>query len=439
MKKFGSTKDWLIFGLFFVVAVVIFNLQVDNHEEGGHSKVVTTISWITGIILAGKLSGALSAKVGIPPVVGMLTIGMVMGGIVPKSVLSNETIVTLAELGVIVLLFQAGLHSTVKEMRSGFKDSFMVASFGVIIPWALGVLASIAIFEVGGFSSVFNGETRSLPQHLFFAITMCATSVGITLGIFTALRKTGTREYKITSGAAVFDDVIVLALASAIKSAGMGGEISPGMIFGKFFVAAVFFGVVIQGGRLLSPVIASWFASLSKDYAQARFILLLVICFFTATLAEEFGISPILGAFAGGLFLEEVHFKSLSTGKEKTMEDLIEPIAFFLVPIFFVFTGMSMDVSVFADMKILTISLVIGALMIVGKVASGFFAKDANPWVIGLGMAPRGEVGLVLIVIGAQASLITLEQQAVALAVVIITTVVSPIALSRVMKKAYRE
>lgn len=427
----STTRQWLIFGLLVLVSTIMIYL---NHSDAdnSHGEDTKVLTWIVAIILAGKLGGGLINKIGLPPVVGQLVVGIVMGNIwmldvgIFNGASSNPVIHMLGELGVIILLFQAGLHTSVKEMRTTFKSSFAVAFLGVAAPMIAGTIGSVWIFK-----------EADLSEHLFFAMTMCATSVGITLAIFKNFGKMKSPEYRVTNGAAVFDDVLVLGLASVIISAHTTGYFSAGLLINKIVLAATFFVLAIKGGQLLSPVIAKGFSLLSKEYAQARIIFLLAICFLTALLAEQFGISLILGAFTAGLFLEEVHFKSLSSGEEKSMEQVIEPISFFVVPIFFVTTGMSMDISIFSKPSIVITSLILGVVMIASKVVSGFAArKVANPWIVGFGMAPRGEVGLVLAVIGKASGILTDEGYSIAVAVVVITTLLSPIVLSRIIKRS---
>lgn len=426
-------KNWILFGLLIAASFFVFSLGPEEAVHLTQGANVQIIWWVVAIILAAELSGGLMQKIGMPQVVGTLLAGVAIGNLPMVNITAfngastNEVLHFLGEIGVILLLFQAGLHTSVKEMRESFNSSFRVATMGVLLPFILAVACSMVIFT-----------GASLSQHLFFAVTMCATSVGITLAIFTDYGKMNTREYRIINGAAVNDDILVLTMAAVIVSIFVSGGVSWFFITKRLVIIVLFVVAAIVGGRVAAPLLAKWFSSLSKHHAQARLILLLAICFFTAYIAEEVGISLIMGAFVAGLFLESVHFKSLSKEREAKLEELIEPLAYFTVPIFFVTIGMNMDISIFiTNPKVALVAVSVGILMIAGKVGSGWFAgKGVNKWAIGLGMAPRGEVGLVLTAMGKKMGILNTEMHAMAVAVVIVTTLFSPPILGYVLKKA---
>jgi len=332
----------------------------------------------------------------------------------------------LAEIGVIILLFQVGLESSLGEMMKVGVTSFMVATFGVITPFILGYGVSVWFLP-----------HESIYVHIFIGATLTATSVGITARVLRDIGKIQTSEAKIILGAAVIDDVmglVILAVVMGIISAASGGAgLSAG---GVFWIVAKAIGFVVGAifiGHLIAPKIL---IAGSKMRVQGVLLAIaLMICFTLAFIADQIDLAPIVGAFAAGLILEEVHYKPFFTnGREKhTVNEMIEPIATFLVPIFFVRMGMLVELKTFGHMEILAFAGVMTVAAIIGKQACSLaiFTKGINRVAIGLGMIPRGEVGLIFAGIGAK---LYLNNEAVisggtfsaVVIMVIVTTLVTP-------------
>ncbi|GAB4311757.1 MAG: hypothetical protein Kow0059_02030 [Candidatus Sumerlaeia bacterium] len=391
------------------------------------------------ILLAAKAGGELMERIQQPAVLGELLFGLLIGnlnlvGIHQLEFLKDyEAVNILAEIGVILLLFQVGLESNLKEMLTVGLSSFLAAVIGVVTPFLLGTAVSWYFFPY-----------EPIYLHIYAGAVLCATSVGITARVLADMGKLQTKEAKIVLGAAVIDDVlglIVLAVViGVIKSANAaatgGPATNPAMdmalIIGKalaFFIAAGLVGVFVSA-RLFRLA----------SFLRVRGMLLvtaLVICFVFSWAAELIGLAAIVGAFAAGITLEDVHYKEFTNRGEAALEEILNPIAQFLVPIFFVNMGLHVDLSYFGDTSIILFAAVLTAAAIIGKqsCALGVLEKDCDRATVGLGMIPRGEVGLIVAGIGEGLYLIvdgTREQvvsQGVFAAVVImvmVTTMMTP-------------
>lgn len=352
------------------------------------------------ILIVAWIGREVFERIGQPAVLGELVGGIVVGNLVifgftaVEPLKSNEVIAALAELGVIILLFEVGLESDLKEMMAVGWSSLLVAVLGVIAPFFLG----------WGVSAYFIPHEPRLV-HLFIGATLCATSVGITARVFKDIGKLATLEARIILGAAVIDDVLGLLIlsvvAGTIKATATGVALSlvdVGLIAGK---ALVFLVGSIVVGQLVMPRLLRGAARL-----ETRGVLLtLSICFclFLSWVAAKAGLAPIVGAFAAGLILDEVHYKPARAQKERDLNELLQPVSAVLVPIFFVLMGLKVDLRLFARMEILGFALALTLAAILGKqiCSLGVLQRGTNRLAIGLGMIPRGEVGLIFAGIGA--------------------------------------
>jgi len=390
------------------------------------------------MLVFAKLGSEIFERIHAPAVLGELFAGIVLGNLVifgfngVESLKTNDTIAALAEFGVIILLFEVGLESDLKEMVEVGWSSLLVAILGVIAPFFLGLAVS----------AYFIPDEPRLA-HIFIGATLCATSVGITARVFKDLGKLATREARIILGAAVIDDVLgllILAIvAGAIKAAGTGGTLS---LFSVGLIA------VKSLGFLIAAVIVGQFLMPRLLHAAGRLatqgVLLTVAiscCLFMAWMAARVGLAPIVGAFAAGLVLDEVHYKHGRARQERELQDLLQPVSTVLVPIFFVLMGLKVDLRLFTRLDILGLALALTVAAIIGKqiCAFGVVERNVNRLAVGLGMIPRGEVGLIFAGIGATLMLPTAsgESQPVissaifgaVVIMVIITTLITPIAL----------
>lgn len=441
-----------------VAAAVVGFVQpvIAQAEEGVHT-IGPEFLWIAVILLAAKFSG-LVEKWGQPSVLGELVIGVVLGNLVMVGVdvfeplTDDEILRFLAELGVIILLFQTGLESNIAQMRRVGLQALAVAVVGVVLPFGLGTYV-VGPVLLPNLSS--NG-------HLFLGAALTATSVGITARVFRDLGKLHLKEAQIVLGAAVFDDVIGLIILAVVSAIATAGAVSSGTVLLILGKAVLFLVGSVALGHLLAPYIGSALSRISSG-AGMKLTLALSFAFIYAYLAGAIGLAPIVGAFAAGLVLDPVHFtgfeepeivleleRSVAAADPETraavesviehhnhrhIEQLIDPIGHLLVPIFFVLTGMSVSLEALMDLPILLISLALTAVAVFGKVVAGFAAGDVNRWLVGWGMVPRGEVGLIFATIGRSVGVLPAEEFSVIVIMVILTTLITPPILSALLKR----
>ncbi|NEQ46894.1 MAG: cation:proton antiporter [Leptolyngbya sp. SIOISBB] len=411
------------------------------------------LSLIT-VYLAAKVGGELCARVNLPPVLGELLGGVIVGvsalhlivfpegagetgsmlmelvkstssmdseGLLAVFRGESEVVSILAELGVIILLFEIGLESDLKELIRVGPQAAIVAVIGVVLPFALGTTGLIALFNIATIPAVFAGAA------------LTATSIGITAKVLAEIQKLSSKEGQIIIGAAVLDDVLGIIVLAVVASLAKTGEIQVQNVVILIVSAAAFLVGAIFVGRLLSPL----FVGL-VDQMQTRgelIITSLIFAFVLSYIAATIQLEAILGAFAAGLILAE-------TPKHKELEEQIIPIADMLVPIFFVTVGARTDVSVLNPLNPdnregLIIASFLVLVAIIGKVVTGFaiFGQPGiNRLAIGVGMIPRGEVGLVFAGVGSASGALSESLEAAIIVMVILTTFVAPPLLRIVFK-----
>ncbi|MCG3172553.1 MAG: High-affinity Na(+)/H(+) antiporter NhaS3 [Myxococcota bacterium] len=320
----------------------------------------------------------------------------------------------LARIGVIVLLFMVGLESSVRDMMKVGVTAFAVAIAGVVAPMILGYIATAMLMP-----------ESSVNTRLFIGGTLCATSVGITARVFKDLGKLQVQAAKIILGAAVIDDVlglIVLAIIMGIIQS--GGHIDPVEVTWISAKSLGFVAASIAIGMYVSPFLIKAVSRLRVHGVKQAFAL--VFCFVLAWAANAIGLAAIVGAFAAGLVLEELMFKDFH-GHEATLLESFEPIAAFLVPIFFVLMGIQVKLEAFADPKVLMVGLIITLAAIAGKQVCGAVVKKGmDRLTIGIGMVPRGEVGLIMAAIGKNIGVLNDAMFSAMVIMVIGTTLITP-------------
>ena len=359
---------------------------------------------IAAILVIAKLSGELFERLGQPPVLGELLGGIVVGNLTlagfngAEFLKTNEIIAALAQLGVIILLFEVGLESNVAEMMEVGWSSLAVAVVGVIAPFFLG----------WGVATYFIPNSSQL-EHIFIGATLCATSVGITARVLKDLGQLARREARIILGAAVIDDVlgllILAVIAGAIRAAQNGTSLAV-LDVTLIAVKAICFlvGSTLAGHYLVPRV----FHHAGRLQANGVLLALSIsFCFILAWIAALVGLAPIVGAFAAGLVLDEAHFESFRSREELRLEQLLAPVSGLLVPLFFVLMGFRVELRAFARPELVLYAAALTAAAIIGKqvCALATFERKINRLAIGIGMIPRGEVGLILAGIGATLTL----------------------------------
>jgi Kef-type K+ transport system membrane component KefB len=397
--------------------------------------LVTPVVLALAVILAAaKLGGHLAVRLGQPAVLGELVVGIALGNLDLfgitwfRGLAGNPTIGVLAQVGVVILLFQVGLESTVRDMLRVGVPSLLVAVLGVVTPFALG-------WGVGAWLL----PHESVYAHAFLGATLTATSVGITARVLADIGKSQTPEARVILGAAVIDDVLGLVILAVIGGIIVGVDrgqplslAETGLVLGK---ATLFLFGALGLGVALSPHLFGLASRLRGS--GVLLATALVVCFSFSYVAAAIGLAAIVGAYAAGLVLEDVHFREFAQRGERHLKDLIEPIASFLVPIFFVLMGLRVDLRSFAQPEVLGLAAMLIVAAIAGKQACalGAVGGGLDRLSIGIGMIPRGEVGLIFASIGAT---LTVGGQAVispavfsaVVVMVVVTTLVTPPALA---------
>ena len=398
----------------------------------GHTYVLPVLEALALILIGARLGGALFERFGQSPVLGELLAGIVIGNLGLAGYHGLDTlrdqpgIDLLAQIGVLFLLFRVGVETDIAKMIAVGGSSFLVAVLGVIAPMVLGFFCSRWFFPA-----------HDALTHWFVGATLCATSVGITARVLADLGRTASTEGRIILGAAVIDDVlglIVLAVvAGVIEAADRGAAFDPRTVVWIVAKATLFLGLGVGIGRWVSR---RTFALASRLRGEGVLLsVALAFCFVLAWVAGRVGLAPIVGAFAAGLILDEVHYRDLLARDEKrrSLPELLEPISSFLVPVFFVLMGMRVDLGVFGAPGVLAFAAVLTLAAVIGKQACslGVLERGADRLAVGLGMIPRGEVGLIFAGIGSTlmlggARVIDDEVFSAVVIMVALTTLVTP-------------
>lgn len=407
------------------------------------------------IYFASKLGGELCSRIGLPAVLGELVGGVIIGVsafkflVFPEGGLGaedsliiqllqntanltpgteeavfhsmSEVISVLSELGVIILLFEIGLESDLKELIRVGPSAAIVAVVGVAVPFLLGTLGLLYIFHLPLIPSVFAGAA------------LTATSIGITAKVLAELGKLSSEEGQIIIGAAVLDDILGIIVLAVVASLAKTGEVQVSQIIYLIIAAATFLIGTILLGRLISP----WLIAMINQMKTRGSVLIsgIIFAFILAYIANVIQLEAILGAFAAGLVLAE-------TEKRQELEKQIIPVADIFVPIFFVCVGAKTDLSVLnpaipSNREGLIIASFLIVVAIIGKVVTGYTLwgqPNLNKLAIGVGMIPRGEVGLVFAGVGSASGALDPATDAAIIVMVIATTFIAPPLLKLVFK-----
>lgn len=422
-------------------------LATTNEAENAPIVLTSVLLSLVVIYLASKIGGELSRMMDLPPVLGELVGGVVVGAsalhlvvfpesgaiasdsvimyiiqfisdISPAAVTSifqsqSEVISVLAELGVIILLFEIGLESDLQELKKVGYQATIVACVGVAVPFAAGTTGLILLFHVPTIPAIFAGAA------------LTATSIGITSKVLSEIGYLKSREGQIIVGAAVIDDILGIIVLAVVASLAKTGEVDIFNVIYLIVSATVF----LIGSILLGKFFNQSFVAIA-DKLQTRGNLVIpafIFAFFMAFLGNVIHLEAILGAFAAGLVLDE-------TDKRKELDEQVKPIADILVPIFFVSVGAKVDLGVLNPVNPenragLIIATFLILVAIIGKVVTGwsFFGQPGiNRLAIGVGMIPRGEVGLVFAGIGSASGTLDKPLQAAIIIMVILTTFLAP-------------
>ena len=395
--------------------------EVGQTSSSGHSDpIAPVLLGLIIILLAAKVGGELFEKMNQPSVLGELIFGILIGNIALfsggaynfENMFNSESIDIMARLGVMILLFQVGLESNIKDMMKVGISSFLVSIIGVVAPMVLGYYVSSLIIPEAGFNA-----------HLFIGATLTATSVGITARVLKDLNKLKTPEAKIILGGAVIDDVLGLIILSVVSGIIISGTISASSIAYISFTSVAFLVGSILIGLKAAPFIGKWVSGMKVE--GMKIVTAFLFLFVMSYMADLMGLATIVGAFAAGLVLDDVSFKN---EKEHHIEVLVKPLYCIFVPIFFVLMGIQVKLDAFLDSKTIMIALGITVASIIGKQLCGLGVKcpGASKLTVGIGMISRGEVGLIFAGVGKELGVIDDSLFGAIVIMVIITTLITP-------------
>ncbi|MBE7525262.1 cation:proton antiporter [candidate division WWE3 bacterium] len=431
-------------------------------ESGGHGNdYVQTLAILAMIVLVAKVAGAIAERFKQVSVLGELLLGVLLSvpalfGVHFLSEFAQSNLVRfVSEIAIVLLLFQVGLESNLHEMKRVGLHATLVAAIGVAAPFVLGTYV-IAPWLFPEASSHF---------ALFLGAALTATSVGITARVFKDLGVAQSQNAKVVLGAAVIDDVIGLIILAIVNGIIQSGAAHGSDILVISAKAVGFLAVSIVVGRYTAGPISQMLSRITTNVGM-KMAMALAFCFIYAFVGSVFGLAPIVGAFAAGLLLDHVHFhrfaapkyanaiqdilketkevetadrlsKTIEGFRQQHVEDLVEDFNRWFIPVFFVVTGLSVNLAVFSNNRVVFSAIALTVAAILGKVVSGFAAGKGTDWkVVGFGMVPRGEVGLIFAAIGRQLNVLSEEAYAVIVIMVILTTLLTPMLLPRFMQRS---
>jgi Kef-type K+ transport system membrane component KefB len=391
-----------------------------------HVSIPSLFLVLVTMLVAAKLLGELAERIGQPAVLGELVAGVLLGGsvlgVVPVDGTAAEVVHVFAELGVVLLLFEIGLETDLREMFRVGTASLSVAMVGVILPFALGFAYWAYVPHAAS-----GGITDLTTAAVFVGATMTATSVGITARVLSDLSRMNTQEARIIIGAAVIDDVIGLVILTVVSGMAAGASVSAFGILRISAVAVGFLVIAVLVGRFAVPRLFDVVVRMRVRYVLLVFAFAFVLGL--SAVAAVAGSALIIGAFAAGLILS-------GTNQFDTIEREVRPVASIFAPIFFVSVGASVNLRLLDPTQEGSAGLlgIAGALIVLaigGKIAAGW----AAPWVpfrrivVGVGMVPRGEVGLIFADIGRRSGVLNEAVFGAVLLMIMVTTFVAPPAL----------
>ncbi|KTD24385.1 Na(+)/H(+) antiporter [Legionella israelensis] len=458
-------------GWFFIICAFLPQIAHAANEANHNDPIASVIISITLIFFFAVIGRLIARQFNQPAVLGELLMGVLIGNLgyyanidliiilregsaifnivgdmlrgVPLDVAVNSTIpdvhyaqqVTLAlggengteilkvayvadvfsRYGVIFLLFMVGLETSVEELKHTGKESFIVAVIGVIAPIILGYTIARILMPESSFKS-----------DLFIAATLCATSIGITARVLKEMKKLQTREAKTILGAAMIDDILGLVILAIVSSIVISGVVNVFMVSRIIVLALVFFTLALMIGPWVLRKAVKFFSFL--ELWEAKLFISFIFLMSLAWLATLVQLATIIGAFAAGVILHDGYFPSQKYSKEMwSIKHLVGPLESILAPLFFVLIGIQVKIESFMDWDVILLASGLIIAAIVGKLVSGLGAsRKSDRWLIGIGMMPRGEVGLVFASIGRTLGVMSDQLFSAIILMVITTTILAP-------------
>ena len=401
-----------------------------------HDPLAGTLSLLALLWLSAKVGGELALRLKLPSVSGELAAGLALTALhrvwpLVPDVAASSAAELLGGLGVVVLMFAVGLESTVPKMLKVGLASLRVASIGVVLPMAAGLAGAWLLLPA----------EAPFVLDLFIGACLCATSIGISAQVLREKGASDSLEGRIIVGAAVVDDVLgllVLVAVSGLVSAASGASGGSGLAR-ALVLALGFLVVALSLGRFATPHLFRLASRFRGE--QVLLPLGLGFAFLLAWLGSLAGLATIVGAYAAGLILEPAHIEDLERRERHTLEELVHPLVTVLSPLFFVLMGAKVDPAALLRPSVLGFALVLAVLGVAGKYLAGYGGgKGTRPAVVGWGMVPRGEVGLIFVAAGSrlhlnEGPLLSVDVQAGVISALLLTTIAGPIGLAWALRR----
>lgn len=376
---------------------------------------------LTGLFLVfvgAQIGAELAQRLRLPAVVGEIAAGCVLGPAILGWVKVNEPLEVLSEIGAVLLLFSVGLETRLEDLKRVGRVAAWVGISGVVLPFALGAGWALA----AGFAT---------PKAMFIASAFVATSAGITARVLHDLGVLGRIESRVILGAAVIDDILAMLLLGVVTALQEGGSVNVGAMALVLAQAVGFVALIALVGTRLMKRSSSFLDAPINPLSPLT--LTLALCLGLAAAAAYLGLAAIIGAFLAGMAVAE-------TQQRPALERQVQTLMAFLVPYFFVVTGAQVELGALASLPVLGTLVLVTTLAIIGKlVGCGLAARSLggrSALVVGVGMVPRGEVGIIVASLGQQAGVFTGSTYAMIIAMSLLTSVVAPPVLKKLLAGA---
>jgi Kef-type K+ transport system membrane component KefB len=405
-----------------------------------HSTVSDLLLYLIVTLVAAILAISIN-KLKQPAVLGQILVGSFIAVLTHynisffKQLTTNHTLEFFAQLGSIFLLFEIGLESDIKEIKKSGTQAIIVALTGVIVPFISGFYILAPLIS----------PTPSISFALFIASILAVTSTGISVSVFKDMGIIKQKSCQIVLSASIIDDIMGLILLSVISALISVGHVDISHIALILLCVAIFFSLSIILGKFVLPITIDKLTSKISLGDEMLTLTLVVFCLFLAWCADLIGLASIIGAFMAGLLIKEKYFAKYTYFRRKSTLELpypdnnhhlimlIAPLGRIMTPIFFIYAGMQIDIVSAMNIETIKLALLISIFAVLSKVVCGIFLpKHINRWIVGFGMVPRGEIGVIFALTGLQLQLINNTMFTAILLMIIITSVITPLMINRI-------
>jgi Kef-type K+ transport system membrane component KefB len=451
-----SCTNILLLTFFLLVFNTVGADSATHSPQSGFDPVI--FLWLVIFIFLSR-SMSFVKKIGLPLAVGEILTGIILGDLhflninIFATIEHNPVMRFLAELGAIILMFEIGLESKFSDLKKNFKRGIKLSIIGSIFTFAGGYSISWLLIK-----------DSTVQLNILIGIICAATATGISVQTFKEMNLLPTKEVKIVLVASILDELISIICFSIISTMAIsnvvnlfGLSLSIAKVCAFFIFAAVF-------GQWITPLIMKWSTKIHAGL-NMKIGVLLVICFLFSWLAHTMGLAFIVGAFIAGLILDEVYFKAFSRSnfihelryiatqitdwelrnrlnhtilrqENNTLKELLRPISHLFVPIFFIYLGMMLNLKDLFELDTLLLTLALLIMSFLGRILSGYFIRgEINHLILGLGMTPIGEAGLIFAIFGKMAGILNQQVLSAVVSTLVIAAIITPVLIKFSIKK----